>query len=131
MFRKKTQLSSLEWEVMHTIWQAEKPVTVREVLERAYPEGGKAYTTIQTVMNHLVEKGFLKREKIGLVNFYEPLKSREETLEKELQNFARVTFGGSMTALANFLIDSDALSPEEIQQLKQLIEAKMGKEPSQ
>ena len=39
------------------------PATVRNVLERAYPNGEKAYTTVQTVMNTLQKKKLLRRKK--------------------------------------------------------------------
>ena len=124
MFRHKKKLSALEWELMEIIWAQEKAVTVREVLETAYPEGEKAYTTVQTVMNNLVDKGFLKKEKTGLVNFYTPVAMREKTLEKEVRSFVNRSFGGSLNALVSFMLDSDALSAEEIRKLKQLIDAR-------
>ncbi len=124
MFRTRTKLSSLEWEIMNIIWEVDSPVSVREVLERAYPNGEKAYTTVQTVMNKLVEKGFLSREKIGLVNFYHPIKDRTQTLQKEIKTFVNVTFGGSLPALANFLVDTDALSEADIKALRRLIDQK-------
>lgn len=124
MFRNKKKLSALEWEIMEIIWAQGKDVTVREVLETAYPEGEKAYTTVQTVMNNLVDKGFLKKAKTGLVNFYTPAALREKTLEKEVRSFMNRSFGGSLNALVSFMLDSDALSAEEIRKLKQLIDAR-------
>lgn len=126
MFRTRTKLSSLEWEIMDVVWQSEGAVSVRDVLERAYPKGEKAYTTVQTVMNKLVEKGFLEKEKIGLVNFYRPLKDRTRTLQKEIKTFANVTFGGSLPALASFLVDTGVLSEAEIKELRRLIDQKTG-----
>lgn len=124
MFRNKRKLSALEWEIMEIIWAQAKAVTVREVLETAYPEGEKAYTTVQTVMNNLVDKGFLEKEKTGLVNFYTPVALREQALEKEVRSFVNRSFGGSLNALVSFMLDSDALSAEEIRKLKQLIDAR-------
>ena len=124
MTKRKSQLTPLEWELMRVVWDKKKPVTVREVLETAYPGGEKAYTTVQTIMNTLVEKGFLVRTKIGLVNYYRPVKERAHILKEEIKFFANKTFGGSLNALVSFLINSDSLNQEEIQELKQLIEQK-------
>lgn len=121
---RKKKLSGLEWEIMEIVWQQEKPVSVREVLEIAYPNGEKAYTTVQTVMNHLVEKGFARKEKIGLVNFYAPTKPREETLEGEVTRFVNRTFGGSVNALVSFMLDTKSLSADEVASLKALIDEK-------
>jgi predicted transcriptional regulator len=117
-------LSPLEWEIMNVVWQLGAAPSVRDVIETRYPNGEKAYTTVQTVMNNLVQKGYLKREKIGLVNFYKPIKKRGALVEKATHKFVERIFGGSFQALANHLIDSDALTKEEIDELKKLIEAK-------
>lgn len=119
--KTKKRLSPLEWEVMNTIWALRKNPSVREVLEKAYPSGEKAYTTVQTVMNNLEVKGFLEKNKIGLVNFYKPLRKRNELLKKETANFVDKTFGGSFQRLASYLIDSGTLSAEEIADLKRVI----------
>lgn len=121
---RKKKLSGLEWEIMEIVWQQEKPVSVREVLEIAYPNGEKAYTTVQTVMNHLVDKGFAKKEKIGLVNFYTPTNPREEMLEGEVSRFVDRTFGGSINALVSFMLDTKSLSADEVASLKALIDQK-------
>jgi len=123
--KKQKRLSGLEWEVMEGVWQCqEEPhgTTVREVHGRLYPGGEKAYTTVQTVMNILHEKGFLARRKIGLVNFYTPAVSREEMAQQETRSLVSRAFGGSFVALANHLVDSDALSEKDLEALKTLIE---------
>ena len=78
------KLTPLEWEVMDLIWEQQREVAVREILMQGYPNGQKAYTTIQTVMNHLVEKGYLRKKKLGLVNFYIPLFKKEEIMHRVL-----------------------------------------------
>ncbi|HKJ67184.1 MAG TPA: BlaI/MecI/CopY family transcriptional regulator [bacterium] len=125
MNKPEKQLTELEWELMNHIWAAEEEkVTVRDILERAYPDGGKAYTTIQTVMNTLVEKGFLSKEKIGLVNFYQPAKPREQVVQKEVGHFVHKVFRGSTPQFVKQFIDSSDLTREEIADLKRFIEAK-------
>jgi len=106
---------------MNVIWDSGKNPSVREVLETAYPNGEKAYTTVQTVMNNLESKGFLTKEKIGLVNFYKPLKKRKDLLKKETSKFVENVFGGSFQALASYIVASDSLSNDEIADLKKLI----------
>ncbi len=109
---------------MNAIWTIGGKPSVRDVIEQLYPNGEKAYTTVQTVMNNLCQKGYLKREKIGLVNFYKPTKKRDAQIEQATQKFVERIFGGSFQALANHLIDSNALTMEEINALRQLIDAK-------
>ena len=99
-------------------------MSVRQVLEIACPRSEKAYTTIQTVMNNLEQKGYLKKDKLGLVNFYKSTRSRKDTVKKETQTFVKKVFDGSFQALANYLVESDSLNPENIAQLKKMIRDK-------
>jgi predicted transcriptional regulator len=122
----KQELSAAEWEIMQVIWDNTKPLAVREVLDRAYPNAEKAYTTVQTLMNILVDKGFLKRKKVGMVNFYSASASRENVLRKSLSTLASRMFQGSFGAMASFLVSSASLSSEEVQALKKLLDEQSG-----
>ena len=125
--KKPKHLTALEWEIMNVIWQSDRfPVTVRQVLERAYPNGEKAYTTVQTIMTNLTEKGLLKREKIGPVNVYNPAISADTAQKKETFRFVEKVFNGSFFSLANFLLSSGRLSREELEQLKNMLEQSNG-----
>ena len=125
MARKtKKKLNEAEWEIMEGIWRFNRPVTVREIHELLYPNGEKAYTTVQTFMNILTEKGFLKREKTGLVNFYTPTLTQEEAARLETRKLVSRLFRGSFGAFASYLINSGELSDEDLKQLKSLIEQK-------
>lgn len=107
---------------MQAIWQFSRPVTVREVHDRLYPNGEKAYTTVQTTMNVLADKGFLKREKHGPVNFYSPLISRDEALKLETRSLVARIFDGSFGALATYLIESGQLSENDLEEIRKLVE---------
>ena len=121
---KTQKLTPAEWEIMTAVWDVGGPVTVRDVLERAYPNGEKAYTTVQTVMNTLQKKKLLRRKKTGLVNFYTPTRSKEEATRSEMASLVERVFGGSIPALANSLLSLDDLSLEEIERIRRLIDEK-------
>ena len=115
------KLTPVEWEIMETIWQLGGAPSVRDVLEKAFPDGQKAYTTVQTIMNILEKKGLLKRKKQGLVNFYKPTKSREQMVKFEMSQLVSRMFKGSIPAFANYLINSEDLTLNEIEKIKQLL----------
>ena len=119
---KLPELSAAEWEIMDVVWDLEGPVTVRQVLDTAYPQGEKAYTTVQTLMNILVEKGFLIRTKPERINYYTPQMTREQALKDSLSGVAGRLFQGSMGAMASFLVGSVRLKPEELGELRQLLD---------
>ena len=109
---------------MDQVWDFDRPMTVREVHEALYPNGEKAYTTVQTIMNILTDKGVLSRQKIGPVNVYSPALSREDAARDETQSLVSRMFEGSFGALATYLVNSDTLSREELDELKSLIDKK-------
>ena len=121
---KKKKLAEVEFEIMSAIWPFGKPITVKEIHLRLYPKKEKAYTTVQTIMNILVEKCFLRKDKIGMVNFYFPIVPKEDFAKHETHNLVSKIFNGSFGALANYLVDSDNLTQDELNELKSLINAK-------
>lgn len=120
----KKRLAEAEWEVMDGVWHLDRQVTVRDVVDYLYPNGEKAYTTVQTIMNILFEKGVLNRRKIGPVNVYMPTLSREDAAQVETRTLVSRMFEGSFGALATYLVDSGELSRKELDELRALIEAR-------
>jgi BlaI family penicillinase repressor len=118
---EQDKLTPAEWGLMEAVWSLGDSPSVREVLEYAFPNGEKAYTTVQTVMNTLERKGFLVRKKTGMVNFYTPVRSRDEMEREETSSIVSRIFGGSKPALASSLLSLDGLEIEEIEQIKEIL----------
>jgi BlaI family penicillinase repressor len=118
---KKKKLTPVEWEIMEAVWELGGSPSVRDVIEHAYPNGEKAYTTIQTVMNTLERKGWLGREKIGLVNFYLPMRSRDEQVKVEMSALVSRIFDGDISALASSLLSLEGVTLDEVQEIKELL----------
>lgn len=70
------QLGDLEDAVMTRVWQWNRPVTVREVLEDLQRERSIAYTTVMTVMDNLHQKGWVRREVAGRAYRYTAVSTR-------------------------------------------------------
>ena len=115
------KLTPVEWEIMEAVWDLGGSPSVREVLEHAFPGGEKAYTTVQTIMNTLEKKGFLERKKTGMVNFYRPVRSREEMEREEMSSIVSRVFGGSKPALASSLLSLEGIALEDLEQIKDII----------
>lgn len=121
---RKSKLTPAEWQIMEAIWSLGGSPTVREVLEFTFPDGEKAYTTVQTVMNTLEKKNLLDRKKVGLVNFYKPKQTRDEMIKAEMSSFLTRVFDGSIPALANSLLALDDLNLNELEMIKKLLALK-------
>jgi predicted transcriptional regulator len=121
---KKIKLTPAEWEIMKAVWELNGDCSVRDVLEKLYPNGEKAYTTIQAFMNILERKKVLSREKIGLVNFYSPTRSKNEIIEAEMSSMLSRVFGGSVTALTSSLMSLEDVDLNELKNMKALLNKK-------
>jgi predicted transcriptional regulator len=108
------RLGELENEVMTRLWQWNRPVTVREVLEDLLQERELAYTTVMTVMDKLFQKGWLRREQEGRAFRYEPVSSRE-AYTAALMNDAWSTSDNPAAALVHFF---GMMSPEQQEALR-------------
>jgi predicted transcriptional regulator len=115
-------LGSLELEVMGFMWKTEQ-ATVRQVTEAISRKRPKAYTTIMTVMVHLVDKGLLKRRKQGKRYRYKVVFDRQEflreTAKSRLQNLVN-DFGD--IAVAQFLEQIDNIGSTRLQQLRDMVQ---------
>ena len=84
----------------------------------------EAFIQAYRKLNTLKKKGLLERKKIGLVNFYTPMHSRDQMVRSEMSALVSRIFDGSLPALANFLINSENIGLEEIETIKDLIKEK-------
>ena len=125
MKKKKGTLSEIEWQVMSILWQ-KGIMSVKDVWQSLYPGGEKAYTTIQTYMDRMVEKQLLHKEKIGLVNFYRATVAKNTMMRQATDHLVSRAFNGSFGSLAAYLVDSYNLSREDLEKIKQLINKKQG-----
>lgn len=100
---------------MQRLWEAGRPMAVRDVLEELDRE--LAYTTAMTVLDNLHRKGLVSRIKRGRAYMYTPTKSREERTAG-LMGEVLAGAGDRGTALLRFV---EQMSPDEVAQLRGLL----------
>ena len=74
---------ALQQELMRVLWR-DGPGTVEGVRERLPKKSRGAYTTVQTVLNRLSERGLLHRELQGSAIVYTPRLSEVQYLERSI-----------------------------------------------
>lgn len=99
----KKLLGSLELEVMEHLWQV-GDTTVHQVAKVINRRRPIAYTTVMTVMGHLVDKRLLARTKEGKRYRYQVARSRDEFLRDSSRSMVRALLSdfGDL-AIAQFL----------------------------
>ena len=109
---------SLENEILKTIWMLEEiessDVSVTEVQEiiNRNSSVSRAYTTVKTVMDRLVEKNMLVRYKQGKKFFYKTVSSRDEMAQEAIKKLASQYFNNDMDSLARTITNMSSLEKE-------------------
>ena len=127
--RDLPRISEAEWQVMRILWDA-APLTAQEVIERLDPGVSWSPRTVKTLLNRLVKKGALGFEKHGRVYSYTPRVREEACVRAESRSFLRRVYGGALKPILAAFIEEESLSPEDIADLKRLLDEKeRGKHP--
>ncbi|MGI8445641.1 MAG: BlaI/MecI/CopY family transcriptional regulator [Streptosporangiaceae bacterium] len=107
----------LEAAIMDRLWAAAQPVTGRDVVESLDRDPPPGYTTVTKVMDILVGKGFLRRERVGRSYRYAPTASRA-AYSAELMS---QVLGASHNNEATLLQFVDRLAPAEAAALRAVV----------
>jgi BlaI family penicillinase repressor len=122
MTRREFDLGVVELEVLKALWEV-GPAPVRVVMNQLHRAGRQpAYTTVQTVLTRLEQKGFVTSDKSGLAYVYRARISRERISRSRLRALLDQLYDGAAGPLVLQLVKSERLTPDEIDQLHKLIE---------
>ena len=118
---RSPQPTPAELEILKVLWD-HGPATVRQVMDQL--PGGRAYTTIMTLMNVMHDKGLLRREPRGNAFIYRPAATRDKTLRKLVGDIVDRAFEGSASALVAHLLEQAKPDENELNEIRKLIAAK-------
>ena len=109
-------LTPLELKIMQVLWES-GPSTVSEV--QAKLGSDLAYTTVQTMLNVLLNKSKVKRVQEGRAFRYQPSVTRERAEGSAVRDLVKRMFGGSPEALLMAMVEARQISPEELERIAQ------------
>lgn len=127
------RLSDVEMELMHTIWglaaqdagasseQRERPAPVTVTALLAIFEGSKGWknSTISTMLERIISKGFLRKEMQGKANYYHATVSFEEYQRQEGRSLLASLYGGSVKNFVAALADDGGMTDADVQELQE------------
>jgi len=113
-------LTAAELEMMTVIWRI-GPCTVAQILEQLQPTRELAYTSVSTIVRILEQKGYVTSVREGRGHVYAAAISKEAYQARSLKHLLNNVFDGTPSLLVRHLLDSEALSPEEITEIKSLL----------
>ena len=118
---KRSYLTRTEWSLMKICWEKGQ-VSARVIYEETLKDKKRGYQTVKTMLDRLVVKGYLEREKFGPIWLYEPAVSRSNIMAREIDTFVSTVLDNTFAPLFARLAEKEKLSRDEIEALKKLIE---------
>lgn len=120
----------LEAKIMDLLWEADE-LSIKEVQKRLEQEKPLNFNTVMTVMNRLVDKGFLQKRVEGRLSLFRPTQSKESFIQeqsKKLTENLLDEFGG---VVINHMIDVlDDVDQSLLDKLEQKIQQLKKDNPS-
>ena len=115
-----TKLFDSERKVMEVLWEADAPLTAKEIAAKLNDIVGWNKNTTYTVIKKCIDKGAIQRREPNFQCF--PLVRREEVQAAAAVELVDKVFDGSASLLFASLLSGRQLPPEEVQRLRALID---------
>ena len=113
-------LTKAEFDILRIIWKSEK-LSVREVHDQITATHDWVYSTTKTMMDRMTRKQLLAREKFHGIFLYRSLISRPKGFARFIQFFADRVLELDYGEVVALFSRSEALEPEEIQELERIL----------
>ena len=113
----KPRLSKAEARILEQFWRL-GTASVREILDSLPEDEQVAYTTVQTLVYRLEEKGAVRKvKKIGNAQLFEPALSQSEFRSGLVRDILDL-FGGSPRLLVSSLLETGTLTLRDLKALQ-------------
>ena len=106
---------------MAVLWLKQK-ATVADVVAALKGRRPVNYSTVQTMLRILEEKGYVTHEKVGRAFLYRPIVSQPQARRKALTHLMSRLFDNSPSLLVLNVLEDEQIDPAELERLKRLIE---------
>jgi BlaI family transcriptional regulator, penicillinase repressor len=115
------KISAAESVVMAALWRRE-PLSAEDIAGEVAQGQGWSEATVKTLINRLLNKGAVEAEPDGRRYLYRAKLARADYVGAESQGLLDRLFDGRLAPLVSHLSRSRSLTPEDIAELKRLIE---------
>ena len=119
--KKITKPTQKELEILQILW--EKPNTsVREVFEKMGGEDKNGYTTILKLLQIMLEKGLVTRQKSGKLHLYTAIPTKSTAQNQVVNKMIDTLFQGSASSLVMNVLGNSKASKKELQQIPEYLD---------
>ncbi|SHJ77799.1 Predicted transcriptional regulator [Hathewaya proteolytica DSM 3090] len=116
------KLPDSELELMMIIWHSQGPVTRMDIEAKLDKSRDILPNTVLSFLSRLEDKGFIKKEKQGKINYYSPLVDEDKYLQEEGKSIFKKMFGNSLSRFVTSLYDGNAIGEEDLTELRNMLD---------
>ena len=109
-----------EWNVLSCLWER-APMTAMELAAALEEKVGWAKSTTLTTLRRMEEKGLVTARTVGRARHYTPAVERQTAVRRETRSFLDKVYRGSVGLMVSSMVQDQALSREEIDQLYEIL----------
>ena len=121
--KSRRKPTDAEVAILRVLW-ARGPSTVREVAEAMGREN--AYTTILKLLQIMTDKGLVRRDESERTHVYKATATEDQTKRQLVAELVDKVFEGSPAKLVMQALSAGKASPEEIAEIRRLLDAHRG-----
>ena len=116
------KLSDGEWKLMKTLWP-QQGQTLAQLVSALDADTGWSRATIFMMLKRLIAKGAVTMDDSGKFQKYSAAVAYADVEPVEAESFLSKVYGGSVGMMVSSLVGRGALSGQEIQELKAILDA--------
>lgn len=116
-----------ELAILRVLW-SRGPSTVRQVHEVLSRERPSAYTTALKLLQIMTDKGLVRRDATDRTHVYQARLSEDQTQRQLVRDLVDRAFSGSASKLVMQALASRRASPEELNEIRKLLDRREEKE---
>jgi predicted transcriptional regulator len=114
-------LTDAEARIMSVLWRRGS-ASVADVVAALKRRRPVSYSTVQTVLRILEEKGYVSHGKVARAFIYRPRVDERHARRRALRHLAKRLFDGSPSLLVLNVLEDEHIDPDELTRLKRLVE---------
>jgi predicted transcriptional regulator len=112
-----------ELEVLRILWRADKPLTVRQVMDELNRRRPRAYTSVMSLLNVMADKGLVTRKPRGRAYVYTAKVAQKKTSRRMLADLLTRAFEGSASLLVAHLLEESHPDDRELDEIRRTLAA--------
>jgi BlaI family transcriptional regulator, penicillinase repressor len=121
------RLGRLQLKIMQVLWKNGR-ANAREITDSLNHSEPVAHSTVQTLLRKLEAKAVVRHEVEERTFVFYPSVQEDRVKQGATRDLLERVFSGSVAGLVSYLLEHERVPPEELDQIRRLIERQKGKE---